>query len=482
MANIGVAGFLHETNTFSPHKTSWTKFVEADAWPGLLCGNAVTLQTRDMNIAVSGFISAIGTSPHQVLPLLWASAGPSGVVEAHAFEYYWQLLKEALEQTPKLDALFLDLHGAMVAEHLHDCEGELLTRIRALLGDTIPIVCALDFHANVSEAMCQLATVMIGYRYYPHTDMFDTGVRCAKVLTRILNKETFHLSTLKFDFLISLPWQATDTTAMKRIIDAIERTEQQHELIVSFLPGFPLADVPFLGPRVLVYAAHAELATRVTAQLAEIISAHQSEFNDKLYSIAEALAFTKAHQENGQILWADTQDNPGGGGDGDGTDILHALLEAKVQNGCLGVLCDPAAASAAHKAGIHQYVTHPLGATMNRLGRGAVPGPWKVLALSDGKFLGTGPFYRGCKMDLGLMAVLEQHGFYVVVSSRPQQAADQAMFRHLGFDPAQFKLLVLKSSVHFRADFAATAAHILVIAAPGSNVADLTQLRYTHYR
>ena len=148
------------------------------------------------------------------------------------------------------------------------------------------------------------------------------------------------------------------------------------------------------------------------------------------------------------------------------------------------MLCDAGFVEAAARAGLGAVINVPLGAVS---GTGSPPllAPFEVLALGTGRFTGTGPFYLGCHMDLGAMARVRcggPLGVEIVVSSRKQQAADRAMFRHVGADPADYRILVLKSSVHFRADFAALADEILVVAAPGANVADLRQLRYEKLR
>src|SRR5205807_6048044 len=93
---------------------------------------------------------------------------------------------EDLAAAVPLDGIYLDLHGAMVAEHFEDGEGELLRRIRALVGDTLPIVTSLDYHTNLTPQMVRHASAMIGYRTYPHIDMAATGGRAAELLDRRL--------------------------------------------------------------------------------------------------------------------------------------------------------------------------------------------------------------------------------------------------------------------------------------------------------
>ena len=209
MARIAIAGFLHETNTFVQRHTGMDAFLTADAWPGLVQGNALLNEVAGANIAIAGFIKEAVAHSHVLLPLLWTSANPSGPVTQHAYEKIWAMLAHELEQAMPVDALFLDLHGAMVAEHVDDGEGELLERIRDIIGADVPIVAALDFHANISPRMVALSDALTVYRTYPHVDMSDTGRRAAVVLQRILAGERLHKAYRQIPFLIPLPWQCT---------------------------------------------------------------------------------------------------------------------------------------------------------------------------------------------------------------------------------------------------------------------------------
>src|SRR3546814_6759549 len=162
MARIGVAGFLHETNTFANDITTFAHFAQADAWPGLLTGPSLLSETQGMTLAVSGFIAAIDQSRHSLVPLLWCSANPSGPVEQGAFDAIVLELETLLDLQGPVDALFLDLHGAMVTQKHGDAEGVLLARLRHKLGPDIPIVATLDFHANMrsEEHTSELQSLM----------------------------------------------------------------------------------------------------------------------------------------------------------------------------------------------------------------------------------------------------------------------------------------------------------------------------------
>jgi microcystin degradation protein MlrC len=162
--------------------------------------------------------------------------------------------------------------------------------------------------------------------------------------------------------------------------------------------------------------------------------------------------------------------------------LIKALVSSEARGVLAGVICDPEAAARAHAAGEGALVEMQLGARAGTTGETPLTARYKVLALGDGRFTGTGPFYHGGRFELGPMALLEVGGVHIAVASRKQQAADQAMFRHLRAEPAEYAVLALKSSVHFRADFCPIAGRIIVVAAPGPNVADPAQLPFRKLR
>ncbi|NYT35429.1 M81 family peptidase [Allopusillimonas soli] len=479
MARIGLLGFLHETNTFAADATGLAQFVEADAWPGLVRGTDLLAATHGMNLAISGFVAALHGGTHELAPLLWCSANPSGTVRDTAFEDITAAMLEAIDNAPPLDALFLDLHGAMVTESFDDAEGELLGRLRERLGPDTRMVAALDYHANVSPAMVARADALVAYHSYPHTDMAATGARAARIMQGLLADQPLHAALRRANFLIPMPWQSTLAAPAADLARLARSLESDAAPEVQFIPGFPLSDTPEAGPSVLAYASTRELAEAQADTLFEQLMAARPAFQGHLYEIEQALAHVHGNPQR-RIILADTQDNPGGGGTGDTTDILHALLRANVQDACAGILCDAAFVRAAHQAGAGQRLQAQLGG--RHLGGPPLEGSFEVLTLANGQFTGTGPFYMGCRMDLGLMARVRLGPLQILVSSRKQQAADQAMFRHLAVQPSDFRVLVLKSSVHFRADFATLADDILIVRAPGENTCDLHDLQFRRLR
>jgi microcystin degradation protein MlrC len=184
MTRILIAGYQHETNTFAPSQADWAAFQSGEAFPAYVRGQALIDQMTGVNIPAGGFIDAARREGWQLLPSAWAGATPSSYVTQDAFERICSAIlddvRSALAQG--LDGVYLDLHGAAVAENADDSEGELIARIRAVVGPKLPIVASLDLHANVTERMLQLSDGLVAYRTYPHIDMADTGERAALLL------------------------------------------------------------------------------------------------------------------------------------------------------------------------------------------------------------------------------------------------------------------------------------------------------------
>src|SRR5258706_1214337 len=256
MARIAVGGFQHETNSFAPTPTRLADFIAADGWPGLSRGEVVFDAVAGINLPAAGFIAAARESGHEQVPLLWCAAPPLGLVEADAYERIAEMLLADFAGAGPLDAIYLDLHGAMIADHVEDGEGELLRRIRALVGPDLPIVASLDLHANVTASMVDLATLLVAYRTYPHVDMADTGARAAGLLDRLLARgRPWSKAFRKLDFLVPLPWQCTMVEPAAGLYRTLAELEAAATRLasLSFAPGFPPADIAETGPAVLAY-------------------------------------------------------------------------------------------------------------------------------------------------------------------------------------------------------------------------------------
>jgi len=437
-----------------------------------------------INLPAAGFVTEAKALGHRLEPLLWCSAQPAGRVTRAAYESIAVELLQRIANARGCDAVYLDLHGAMVAEHLDDADGELLRRVRAAVGPSVPVVASLDFHANVSPLMVQQADALVAYRSYPHVDMAETGVRAAAALHEVLRHPVTSRVHRALPYLMPLTSQCTLVEPLATLMPKAAMLERGSAISLCLTPGFPLADVAECGPAVFGSGPGEAALARAADELYRETLAREGEFALELVTIGEAVAAAHALpvRPHGPLVLADTQDNPGAGGNADTTSLLKALVAAAVPGTVAGVFWDPAAAAAAHAAGVGASLELAIGARSGFPGETPLTGRMKVLALGDGRFTGTGPFYRGGRFELGAMARVAAGPVEIAIASRKQQAADQAMFRHLRVEPADYAVLALKSSVHFRADFGSIASRILVVEAPGPNVADPAKLPFRRLR
>jgi microcystin degradation protein MlrC len=315
--------------------------------------------------------------------------------------------------------------------------------------------------------------------------MAETGGACARHLKLLLEtKHRFAKAFRQVPFLIPISWQCTNDQPTKGIYEKLAALESDAVPTLSFAPGFPAADFVDCCPSIFAYGRTQAEADAAADTIAALVESHEDDFDGKIYSPDEGVrhAMELAKTAKRPIVIADTQDNPGAGGDSDTTGMLRALVRNNAKRAAIGVIYDPASANAAHTAGEGATVTLALG------GKSGIPGdaPYKetfiVEKLSDGKFVAPGPYYGGRDMDMGPSACLRIGDVRVVVSSRKAQLADQSMYRYVGIEPTEQKILVNKSSVHFRADFEPIAEKLLICAAPGAMPADTAALPWTRLR
>lgn len=471
---IAVGGFQHETNTFAPSRATFERFERGEGWPPLLKGCDLFDGTAGINLPITGAVDTLRGPGRTLVPLAWAAASPSAHVTEDAFERIAGLIVDALRAAGPVDGVYLDLHGAMVTEHQDDGEGELLARLRAVVGPRVPIVTSLDLHANVTARMLGNTDAMVAYRTYPHVDMADTGGRAARLLLGLLDgAQRPTLSVRRMPFLIPLGAQCTMLEPMASLYREVAAGEGGRVLSTSFTPGFPAADFPECGPVVFGYGDQAEVDAAV-ARLAGAVAESEGDFEQEIHSpedgVRKAMAIAAGARR--PVVIADTQDNPGAGGNSDTTGMLRALVGANAQRASIGLMVDPAAARAAHALGEGATLETDLGGRSGIPGDAPFHGRFVVERLSDGRFTCTGPFYRGARMSVGPSACLRIGGVRVVVTCEKPQLADQEMYRFIGIEPTREAILVNKSSVHFRADFAPIAETILVCKAPGPMLAD----------
>ena len=478
-----VAGYQHETNTFAPSKADWAAFNRGDSFPAFVHGQAMLDQMRGVNLPIGGFIDAARTRGWRLVPSSWCGAIPSAHVTEDAFE---RISASILEDVAHggFDAVYLDLHGAAVAEHVDDSEGELIARIRHAVGADVPIVVSLDLHANVTLRMLREADALVSYRSYPHVDMAATGALAAQLLARRIKLGRREpIAYRRLPFLIPLNAQSTWMEPARSLYDELIELDRDFGTVLSFCMAFPAADFDECAPMVWAHGEHAEAAVqRLYARVSET-GQWRSELLEAREAVGQAIALAANHAA--PVVLADTQDNPGAGGDSNTTGMLRALLEQGAGRAfpgrvALGLMADPQAAARAVAAGVGATLTLALGRAVPTFtgehSDAPVQGEFTVRAISDGTVTLKGAMMTGLTVHLGPSACLEIDGVLVAVTSGKKQLLDRELFRLVGITPEAMKILVVKSSNHFRADFTPIASHIIVAKAPGPMAADPADL------
>ena len=350
MARIAIGGFHHETNCFVDSTTDFAYFAAHRDRPPLCYGADVVKWLTGTTFAIGGFMQDMNAR-HELVPLLWTSGGAGAMVTRDAFERIAGSLVGRLSEAMPVDAVYLDLHGAMVTQDFEDGEGEVLRRVRAAVGEKIPLVISLDYHANVTPEMVEHSDALIAYRTYPHVDRIETGQYAAKALEAVLARgRPAGRALRKAPFLIPLNGQCTLVDPSKGVVDRT-RVVDGEVLNLSYLAGFPPSDLHWCGPSVIAHAWTQEAADRAADEMMAAVIAQEADFAEVMVSPEEGVtrAIEIASTAKRPVVIADTQDNPGCGGTADATGLLKSMVAADAQGAILGFLCDSEAAKAAHK-------------------------------------------------------------------------------------------------------------------------------------
>ncbi len=463
---IAVAGFMHETNTFVPHKTGMIDFTTHSVLGRILEGPNFFDITKTF-FSMRGFLGKAAQSDYDIVTTLFAEAEPGGIIERDVFEQITERVLRHLGDQQPFDGLYLELHGAMVVDGFEDGELELLRRVRKAVGN-IPIVVSLDLHGNISVDLFQLTDAMVGYRKFPHTDTLETGEKAFALLDWMLRHgKRPYKAFRKLPFLIPTSRQGSAYEPMKSFYQFIEDCEaQDNDLFsMSLMAGFVAADISICGPTIFSYGRTAVAADQYAdALLAQMIE-KESSFGCTMIAIDDAVAQALAVQK-GSIVLADAQDNPGGGGNGDTTFIMRALLACGAPDAIVGMIHDENAVKAAGTAGVGATITIPLGGRMPE--DQPLYGTFEVERYFDNAIAHLdGPMMRGTVTEMGPTAVLKIGGLRIVTASIRLQCLDQGFFRAVGIDPREHKIIVVKSTLHYQADFQSIASSMIMVKAPG---------------
>jgi microcystin degradation protein MlrC len=475
-----LAEFMHETNTFSVQPTGEEAFRAC----GCTVGDAIPAAFRGTQTAMGAGFEAADRYGWTLVHPLATGANPSGRVTDAAFERFAGMIVAAAEG---VDGVLLHLHGAMATQSSDDGEGVLLERLRAKVGQSVPIVVVLDLHATATETMAKNANALISYRTYPHVDMHERMTQAAALLDRALKGEiTPHCVVARRPILYALDGGRSTSPpviAFYRRADALEASGEA--LVVSLQAGFSSADVHDIGPSVAVTASDEAIARRIAEQLADDVWDQRKVSTIHFTPLAEALAKAKAGEAGATkpLVISDYSDNPGSGAYGDATNLLKAILDAGLQNVGFHAICDPQAARDAQAIGVGKTGRIALGGKVDpSAGGGPLTLDAYVVALTDGRFICHGPMHGGTWRNHGLSALLRVGGVEIIVITHNGQATDLAQFTAMGVDPTRKATLIVKSMQHFRAAFQPIAREVVEVDTGALSTRNFKERPYRHVR
>ncbi|MDA7948340.1 MAG: M81 family metallopeptidase [Hyphomicrobiaceae bacterium] len=481
---ILIAGFKHETNTFSKLPTS----LESYTTRGLYQGEEMRSAFAGTNTEIAGFLDAC--ERHGWEPVLGAAgdATPSGRVTREAFDTVTGYILDAIERDGPVNAVLIQLHGAMVAEEHDDGESAVLDLIREKVGPDVPIGVTHDLHANVTDRTGELADVLVSYRTYPHIDQHETATICADLIARAMAGEIKpKVTLLRGPQLDGVDHgRTTSPGPMREILALADSLTDEHGLLsASINAGFPWADVDYVGPTVIVVADEGNAGAVTAAEkLREELWRTREVLTINPVTAATALAEGRKKGKVGKpYVIADFADNPGGGGYGDSTGLLRAMIEGEIENAAFASLYDPESVEACTAAGAGAEIELNLGGKVDSSLGSPINVTGTVVGLYEGKFKLEGPMATGVAINIGPAAVFRTGGVDVVLASRRAQNYDQQFFKACGIEPTERAILAVKSAQHFRADYTPIACEIAVVDEGGGITShNFKSLDYRHVR
>lgn len=463
-----------ETNTFAPMPTGIQDFQGRDYDPA---------RTRTEDLQAFGQLCRAlrersAEAGWSLIEGKIAFAVPSGITTRRAYEFLRDQLLADLAAAMPLDMVLLQVHGAMIADGYEDAEGDLLARVRALVGRDVLLGAELDPHCHLTELKVASADLLVLFKEYPHTDIYARArdlVRLAEDAVAKRTRPVMGMRDLGFVTMIH-----TSREPGRGLVDRMTALEGRDGVLsVSLAHSFPWGDCAEMGARLLVVTdGDTGKAEALCGELGDEIIAMKSQFAARQSSPDEAITRALASNQMAVVL-ADGADNPGAGAGGDSTFILQRLLERKVDNAVMGPFWDPVVVGFCRQAGVGARLDVRLGGKVSRYSGAPVDASIEVVALAENAVQdGLG----GSASPLGDVAVVRVGGVTLVVNTLRTQAFGPSLFTQFGIDLARAKLIVVKSMQHFHAAFAPIAGEVIYVDTPGSAPADFQSLTFKRAR
>jgi microcystin degradation protein MlrC len=483
---IAIAGISHESASFNPAKTTLAEF----GWPALPSLEKMRAQHAQANTTVSGYLEGAARYGFDIHPVMAAGASPKGPVEGAAFETMAAELIRRLRAAPKLDGILMPLHGAMVVETFPSGDAELVRRVREAMGRSMPIVVTHDFHANITPDIVRDSDALITYKENPHIDPKERGMQAARIVAGMAAGTLKPVqAVVKPPMMYNIVYQHTKRPPLLPIVEESRRLEQNPKILAcSVSGGYQYADVPFMGPSVVVVTdGDRALAEREAKRLSDMLWATRDRLVLNLPDAAEAVRRASAAPKF-PVALIDTGDNIGGGSSGDSTFILAELLKQKA-SGWVMVIADPEAMRAAARAGVGQPFDSLVGGKTDKLHGEPVRVRGRVRSLHEGRYVETEVRHGGGRYwDMGHTAVMEVEGStpdlpnLLLVTMKRSSPNSLHQLISVGVYPQRQRILVVKGAIAPRAAYEPVAAQIIEVDTPGVTAVNPARFTYKHVR
>jgi len=478
---IVIAMMKHETNTFSPIVTDWNRF---ENW-GAYFGKKALEVYENTGMPMAAYIDLAKEIKAEIVTPVAAEAMPSGIVTADAYRKMSEAICESVDAG--CDLALLDLHGAMVAETTMDGEGTLLEMIRSIAPD-LPVAVTCDFHCNLTQKMVDNCTALIGYKTYPHVDMYQVGLQVGRiVMDSMEGKNNPVMTRRQIPLLAHTLRQGTDDQPVKSVITACREAEKSESILAAtFFGGFPLSDMPDAGASAIIIADGDKQAAKVKAgEIADLVWQQRAEYVYHCSSLPESVKRAKELCEY-PVLLLDHEDNCGSGGTQDVMKVIREIIDQGLDGVAVAAVYDPEAVKKMQRAGAGAEMTILLGGKtpISSLAIENKPLELKgrVRVLTDGRWTVHGPMYTGVEVDMGPTAVFDTGAVKIVVVSLHHEPWDTGVFTSVGIQPEHEKFLVLKSRIHYRAGFRSIGKHTVHCDGEGVTTSRNELLNYQYLR
>ncbi len=471
---VFVAGLITETNTFAP----WPTGIQGFSEEGPFHGDATTRgKETEVGVLAAGWRDLCRERGYEFVESLFAHAQPSGKTVQSVYETYRDEILADLKAKGPFDVVLLFLHGAMVSQACDDCEGDILSHVRAIVGPKVAIGAELDPHCHMTPLMIESANAIVIMKEYPHTDYMERGRELFDICTGMAEGKLKPVSHL-FDCRM-VGFYPTTTEPMRGIVDRCFAAEKRPGILsVSIVHGFPWGDTPETGTKVLVIAdGDKRVAQDVATEIGHDIYAHREALLPKFPKIEDALGI--ARETNGCAVLADTADNAGGGAPSDNVSLLRGMIARKAQDAVFGCIWDPIAVKTCAEAGVGATLSLRLGGKCGPASGDSIDIVATVKAFKIGhEQQGLGP----ARVAMGDAVWIAIDGIDVVLMSTRTQTFAPDAFTGLGIDLKNKRLIALKSSWHFQALFNPIADRIVPVATPGAIQMDFASIDYRKKR